>query len=203
MAGTATVERGQEAQAKKPAAKDDNTLPTDCFVANAAILEKKKFTYQCAAGSHFEQAPVRTPDGKLIIDPVYLPDGEPKMTRDGKPVVLIKTESIGYGPRRPAGDVFETNKEMETLNPPRPLPPKFVRLDEKRDPSVATLSEERRRNAALDKIRQNLLRAMNVTQLREYAESEGIDIGGANKAEEMVRRINAAQVSLSAAAPVG
>lgn len=191
---TATLEQPKAKPAAQPPGKVDNTVPDDVFVENAIELRPLKFTYRVQAGSATFPVIERDEKGRPKLEPVYLASGEPKM-RAGKPVVRVVTRDVVYGPKRPAGDVVEWRETLEHLNPPKPLPPKFVRIDAdgRVDPNAAALAEETRRANALRADRQKLLERMSLADLREYAESEGLDVGNVTKKEELIRRINAAR----------
>jgi hypothetical protein len=184
-----------QTKAKPP---EDNALPKDAVVVNAAILEPRKFVYRVGgtAGYHEEEEPVRTPDGKVILDPVLDGQNQPRFDlTDGKrrPVLRVRTKVVLYGPRREAGDIFRSNKEYDKppYNP-RGYPPKYVRVDEDGDPNAAALGAANRLAAARADQMLKLIEGMNVEQLRLYCEQEGIDCARLSKREQFVERIKAA-----------
>lgn len=184
----------------KPKPTSD-ALPADAVVENAHVLGKKKYTFQVlgTGGGHIEPMPVRDEAGNLVFVPALGPDNRPKV-QDGKPVLRIQMADVIYGPRRDAGDIVETDKELDKIHNARGYPPKFLRLDKDHDPHAVALSDEKRRANALAADRRKLLEKMSFQQLREYAESEGIPVrGNTSKKDDLLRQIEAAQAELQAA----
>lgn len=202
MADTMTEAR-PEAKPKAKAVPDD-ALPKDAVIVNAAILEPRQFVFRVGgtAGYHEEEEPVRTPDGKLILDPVLDGQNQPKFAdSDGKrrPVLRIRTRAVLYGPRREAGDIFRSNRELDKTHNPRGYPPKYTRLNEQHDPHAEELGVANRLAAARAAQMVKLIEGMNVEQLRLYCEQEGIDVGRATRREQFVDRIKAAWDEMAAA----
>lgn len=180
--------------AEQAKAKEDNALPPEDkeIVVNRSLVGKKRhaFIRVARAGYTEGQVPVRDAAGKLILDPV-LENGVPKV-QDGKPVKRIRTRTAKYGFQREDGDYIETDEDLSKHNV-RGYPPVFQVVDKERSPQTEQLAEVRRRNGALVESRRRLLSGLTAQQLREYAESEGLDVGRAAKKEELLQAIDAAQ----------
>jgi hypothetical protein len=181
--------------------KTDDSLPAEdkVHVVNRDVVGPKKFTFRrvAPAGYHEGEVPDRDASGKLILDPV-MEGGKPRVTDEGKPVKRIRTHVVKYGRGRADGDIVETNEDLTRHNV-KGFPPVFERVDKDANPDADRLADYRKRQGALVESRRRLMSGMSVEQLREYAESEGIDVARLTKKEQMLRAIEAAQADLVAA----
>lgn len=137
-------------------------------MSEQAVLDppkaKKKYLFQVLAGSHWEAGDVVDDRGHTV------------------------TKDIQYGPGRPAGDLVETDVELDKrFN--RPNSQKFKRLGEgvQRDTKDVELNAERQRATLASAGLRKALEKMQRAELVAWAEEQEIDLGGAVKRDDVLR----------------
>lgn len=171
------------------------------IIENPEVLQPKKYEFKVAFGSYIEPSVVRDEKGEPVLVPVLGPTNRPEI-RDGKPVMKIQTVDVIYGRQRPAGDIVKTDTDLRQHNGVmyrneqnqivrRPHgQDKFILLDKDHSPVQHQLGQEQRRAAKLQEDRKKLLAKLTRQQLQEYAESEGINLNGAQKQEAILAAID-------------
>lgn len=134
--------------------------------------KKKLRRYRLMAGLHVEGSNIKLG-----------PDGQPEKPR--------KTYR--------SGDIIETTTDLCRLNGPGPMTPKFLlvgsaedtRAQEEKESQELLKDEvtEEEEFSAVDDDSIDTLSAMNLRELRQFAESEEIDLEGLTKKVEIVKAI--------------
>ena len=125
----------------------------------------KKYKFQVLGGTHYEQGEVE----------------DPTTGRKG-------IKDIAYGKGREAGDIVDSNLELDRLHNRRNSL-KFRRLGEDGDPFPEELRQERLRASDAETRYRKALDRMSVRELVELAEDEKVEVKGQTKKEELVRTL--------------
>ena len=132
--------------------------------ATLAPPQAKKYLFQVLAGQHWESGEVADDTGRTV-------------KRD-----------IKYGPNCPAGDLVETDVELDKrFN--RPNSQKFRRMGEgaQRDTKDVELNAERQRAALASAGLRKALEKMQRAELVGWAEEQEIDLSGAVKRDDVLK----------------
>ena len=135
-------------------------------VAEAPKQKKKKYLFQVLAGRHWEPGEVENDRGQKVI------------------------KDIKYGPKCPAGDIVESDLELDKLFN-RPHSTKFQRVGEdgQRDARAEELKVEREKSAGAQSALSSALKKMSRAELVAWAEEQEIDLKGAQKHEDVLRAV--------------
>lgn len=131
--------------------------------------QKQEYKFRVLAGTHWHPTP--------ILDE----DGEPALDADGKQTVKDKP----YGPGRPLGDIVTTTQRLDKIFNKRGQPKRYELLGENDDPTAARIQEVEDANRTLAVRLRSTVRAMDVRQLIEFCEAEGIDSRGETELETL------------------
>lgn len=135
--------------------------------AEAPTKGKKKYLFQVLAGQHWEAGEVTDDTGRKVI------------------------KDIKYGPGSPHGDLIETDVELDKRFNQPPYSIKFKRVGEgaERDAKMIELQAEKQKVTSAQTGLKSALEKMPRAELVAWAEEQEIDLGGAQKREDVLRVI--------------